>query len=126
MSEDAARVRPGSGRMFDRIARRYDLLNRVSSLGLDRRWRRRLVARVSEAAPERVRSPVVGRHPDPMRLSRSRPPAISPIRVVFPSEPSMSRVCATFWLPARASAALRRRVLLRVRSRRTPSLDSGR
>jgi len=29
--------------MFDGIARRYDLLNRVMSLGLDRRWRRRLV-----------------------------------------------------------------------------------
>ncbi|MDP6543763.1 MAG: ubiquinone/menaquinone biosynthesis methyltransferase [Phycisphaerae bacterium] len=36
-------------RMFDRIARRYDLLNSVISLGMDGYWRRRAVA---DLAPE--------------------------------------------------------------------------
>jgi demethylmenaquinone methyltransferase/2-methoxy-6-polyprenyl-1,4-benzoquinol methylase len=37
-------VRDGSGQMFDAIAPRYDLLNRVISLGVDQRWRRKTVA----------------------------------------------------------------------------------
>jgi len=33
----------GSGQMFDGIAARYDLINRVISLGIDQSWRRRTV-----------------------------------------------------------------------------------
>lgn len=40
--------------MFGRIAHRYDLLNRVLSLGQDVRWRRLVARRVAAARPERV------------------------------------------------------------------------
>jgi demethylmenaquinone methyltransferase/2-methoxy-6-polyprenyl-1,4-benzoquinol methylase len=40
--------------MFDAIAPRYDLLNRVLSAGLDRRWRRRAIDEIRPSAGARV------------------------------------------------------------------------
>lgn len=40
--------------MFDDVAERYDLTNDVLSLGLDRRWRRAVLAAVAPRARERV------------------------------------------------------------------------
>lgn len=45
---------PGSGAMFDAIAHRYDMLNRVLSMGIDRGWRRRTVEALQLAPGARV------------------------------------------------------------------------
>jgi len=40
--------------MFERVARRYDLLNRLISLGQDRRWRRQTVRQLGPVAGRRM------------------------------------------------------------------------
>lgn len=46
--------RDGSGQMFDEIAGRYDLLNRIISLGIDQSWRRRTVRALGLGGAARV------------------------------------------------------------------------
>ncbi len=42
-TDSSSASREGSGAMFDGIAHRYDLVNRVISLGIDQSWRRKTV-----------------------------------------------------------------------------------
>ncbi len=49
---ESSAPRQGSGEMFDQIAERYDLLNRIMSLGIDRSWRDRTVERLREVLGE--------------------------------------------------------------------------
>lgn len=46
--------KPHIERMFDAIAPRYDLLNRVLSAGIDQKWRKRVVNLIREIKPEHV------------------------------------------------------------------------
>ena len=50
-------VRGGSGAMFDAIAERYDLLNRILSMGIDLRWRTQAAEKLL-ADPKRSREPL--------------------------------------------------------------------
>jgi demethylmenaquinone methyltransferase / 2-methoxy-6-polyprenyl-1,4-benzoquinol methylase len=62
--------------MFDRIAHRYDLLNRVLSLGIDQRWRRRTVRALALEAisgPGRVLDLATGTGDLALLVARSHP-----------------------------------------------------
>lgn len=60
--------------MFARIARRYDLANRLISCGLDKSWRRNLVEAVRRFAPDTVLDLATGSGDVAFAISRAMPP----------------------------------------------------
>lgn len=72
---DVALASLGSGAMFDRIARRYDFVNRVISLGLDQRWRKRTVAALQLGERPRVLDLATGTGDLALAIARARPHA---------------------------------------------------
>jgi demethylmenaquinone methyltransferase/2-methoxy-6-polyprenyl-1,4-benzoquinol methylase len=87
--------------MFGRIAGRYDLLNRVLSLGLDRRWRHRLAIRLEELGATTVLDVCTGTGD-----------------VALSFDPSLETVGSDFCLPMLACAKRK----ARERGRRLPLL----
>jgi demethylmenaquinone methyltransferase/2-methoxy-6-polyprenyl-1,4-benzoquinol methylase len=69
--------------MFDAIAGRYDLLNRLLSAGIDRRWRRRTIAAVGLRGGERVLDVCTGTGDLALAARTADPPAGHVIGVDF-------------------------------------------
>jgi len=67
--------RLGSGQMFNKIARRYDFMNRVLSLGLDKGWRKRTVKALNLGERPRVLDVATGTGDLAIDIARSRPHA---------------------------------------------------
>jgi demethylmenaquinone methyltransferase/2-methoxy-6-polyprenyl-1,4-benzoquinol methylase len=66
----------GSGEMFDGIASRYDLLNRLMSLGIDQRWRRRTVQALALRDGVRVLDLATGTADLALLIARSTPASL--------------------------------------------------
>ncbi len=64
-------ARDGSGAMFDGIAARYDLVNRVISLGIDQSWRRKTVHALELAPSHRVLDLATGTADLAIQVARS-------------------------------------------------------
>lgn len=66
---------PGSGEMFDQIAGRYDMLNRLMSMGIDQSWRRKTVAAMELPADACVLDLATGTADLAMMIARTHPDA---------------------------------------------------
>ena len=99
-------VRRGSAvrAMFDRIAPRYDLLNRVMTLRVDQAWRRRLLAALAPSDGERLLDLCAGTM-DVADLARRRAPGLRVVAADF-SMPMLARGVRKTGLPASQADAL--------------------
>lgn len=59
--------------MFDSIASRYDLLNRVLSAGIDKNWRRKAINELKDIQPERILDIATGTADLALEAMRLRP-----------------------------------------------------
>lgn len=75
--------------MFDRVPRRYDLINRLFTWGLDQRWRRRAARLCLQAEPPRVLDLGCGTGDLALRLARSAPATTELVAADF-SEPMLA------------------------------------
>ena len=71
-----ARPLDGSGDMFDAIAGRYDLLNRLLSLGIDRSWRQAAVQELGDRDVARVLDIATGTGDLAMLIATRHPSAV--------------------------------------------------
>ena len=63
-------------RMFDDLAPRYDLLNRLNSYGLDAHWRKALVGTVTKEDPELILDLAAGTGEVTIALARENPDSV--------------------------------------------------
>ncbi len=95
---------PAVRAMFDRIAPTYDLLNRVMTLRVDQRWRRRLVREIALRDGERLLDVCAGTMDVAAQAKRSTPGAL-----IFGADfsvPMLTRGVAKTGLPATVADAL--------------------
>ena len=82
LSEKGERIRA----MFGSIAPRYDLLNRLLSLGIDRRWRRFAVGKIGLRGPGRVLDVATGTGDVALEIAAQTPASVSIVGIDFTPE----------------------------------------
>jgi len=82
LSEKGERIQE----MFNSIAPRYDFLNRLLSLGIDRKWRRFAVEQIKSSANGRILDVATGTGDVALEIAARTPEAVSIVGVDFSKE----------------------------------------